>query len=399
MTATVESTTPAATVPEDILAEVKRIAPIVRQGSAQADKDGKLTDEVVDALHSTGIFGMWVPKELGGAELDPVTSLEVIQLLAENDPAAAWVSMAAALSTGTGGAYLGDEAVQNIFTTERFPVIAGQGTRPGTAKTVEGGYSLSGDWGFASGIKHGQWIHTLGIIEETGEPRIFVLPVEKAEFKPDSWNVLGLRGTGSIDYSIRDVFVPESNTHLGPTITPLRGGSLFTIGIMHFALIGHMAWALGVARRLLDELKELVHSKAGRPGTLADNPRFHELFGLAEAKYLAAKGFVYETWREGTETINRGEKLNVDQKTRLRLALYNATWAAEEISTEVHKLSGTKAIWPSDIQRYFRDIHTGTQHITSGFAVPANCGKVLAGLAEDQDWLYMDVVPQDLVPQ
>lgn len=398
MTATAGTAAPTATAPQDILAEIQKIAPVVRAGSAQGDQDGKLTDEVVDALHQSGVFGMWVPKELGGAEVDPVTSLKIIQTLAENDPAAAWVSMAAALATGTGGAYLGEEAVQRIFSTERFPVIAGQGTRPGTAKTVEGGYKLSGDWGFASGIKHGQWIHTLGVIEETGEPRIFVLPVEEAELKPESWNVLGLRATGSIDYSIRDTYVPESYTHAGTTTTPLRGGHLFTIGVMHFAITGHMAWALGVARRMLDELKALVHSKAGRPGAIAENQHFHTTYGLLEAKYLAAKGFIYQTWEEGAETIASGGKLSVDQKTRLRLALYHATWTAEEISNEVHKLSGTKAIWPSDIQRYFRDMHTGTQHVTSGFTVPANCGQILAGLAPNHDWLYMDIVPEDQTP-
>lgn len=397
MTATAGTMTPAS-VPEDILAEVEKIAPIVRDGATYADREGRLRDDVVEALHAAGVFGIWVPKELGGAELDPVSSLKVVQTLAENDPSAAWVTMAAALATGTGGAYLGDEAVETIFSAEQFPVISGQGTRPGAARSVEGGYRLSGDWGFASGIKHGQWIHTLGVIEETGEPRIFVVPVEKAELKPESWNVLGLRGTGSLDYSIRDVYVPESYTHSGTTVTPLRGGHLFTIGVMHFALIGHMAWALGMSRRLLDELKNRVHAKAGRPGTMAENARFHSTYGLLEAKYLAAKAFIYDTWQEATAEIERGGALSVDQKTRLRLSLYHATWSAEEISNEVHKLAGTQAIWPSAIQQYFRDMHTGTQHVTSAFPVPENCGKVLAGLAPGHDWLYMDVVPQDQVP-
>lgn len=396
MTTSVTTTT--ATVPDDIVSAVESIAPVLREGAQSADRDGKLTESVADALHDAGVFGMWVPKELGGAELDPVSSLKAIQILAQNDPSAAWVAMAAALATGTGGAYLGDDAVAKIFTGERFPVIAGQGTRPGNAQREGEGYRLSGDWGFASGIKHGQWIHTLGVIEDTGEPRIFVLPVEEAELKPESWNVIGLRGTGSIDYSIRDAYVPESFTHPGPTETPLRGGHLFTIGIMHFALIGHSAWALGVARRMLDELRELVHAKAGRPGTLAENPHFHARYALAEAKYLAAHGFVHETWKEASATIAAGQRISVDQKTRLRLALYNATWSAEEISVEVHRLSGTKAIWPSDIQQYFRDMHTGTQHVTSGFPVPENCGKILAGLAPDHDWLYMDIVPQEALP-
>ena len=77
------------------------------------------------------------------------------------------------------------------------------------------GYRLSGSWSFASGIKHAQWIHTLGIVEDTGQPQIFVLPVEKAQLI-DNWDVLGLRATGSIDYVIEDVYVPDGFTHFGP---------------------------------------------------------------------------------------------------------------------------------------------------------------------------------------
>ena len=239
---------------------------------------------------------MWVPAPLGGTELDPLSSLLVIQTLAEADPSTSWVVMAAALATGTGGAYLSDEAVAEMFGGPRFPVVAGQGTRPGSAVIDGDGYRLSGSWSFASGIKHAQWIHTLGIIEDTGQPKIFVLPVEKAQLI-DNWDVLGLRATGSIDYVIEDVYVPEGFTHFGPAEKAERGGNLFNLGIMHFAMICHSGWALGVTRRMLDELAALVQSKAGRPGTLADSSAFHTLFGEAEAKWHAARAFIYETWQ------------------------------------------------------------------------------------------------------
>ena len=98
-------------------------------------------------------------------------------------------------------------------------MITGQGTRPGTAVSTDGGYLLSGSWSFASGIKHSTHIHTLAIIEETGEPRIFVLPVEKATLI-DNWDVLGLRATGSIDYTIDSVFIPEAYTHFATSEDP-----------------------------------------------------------------------------------------------------------------------------------------------------------------------------------
>ena len=116
----------------DLVASAEQLQPLLRESMPPPRDDaGELSDEVVDALHEHGLFGMWVPEPLGGAELDPLSSLRVIQTLAEADPSTAWVVMAAALATGTGGAYLSDEAVAEMFGGERFPVVAGQGTRPG----------------------------------------------------------------------------------------------------------------------------------------------------------------------------------------------------------------------------------------------------------------------------
>ena len=108
-------------------------------------------------------------------------SLEVLENLSYADASAGWVTMAANLSIGTAGAYLADHAVAELWGDGRNPVIAGQGTRPGTATMVDGGLSLSGSWSFGSGLKHSSHVHSLGIIEETGEPRIFVTPIEQVE--------------------------------------------------------------------------------------------------------------------------------------------------------------------------------------------------------------------------
>src|SRR3954453_353427 len=376
-----------------LVAPAHGLAPLVLENAARSEAAGQLVAPVADALHEKRMFDMWTPRELGGAECDPLQSLEIVSTLAAADPTTAWVHMAACVAIGTGGAYLQDEAVKEMFSGERSPVVAGQGTRPGKAVRDGDGFRLSGDWSFASGIKHSQWIHTLGIIEETGQARIFVLPVEKAELI-DTWDVMGLKATGSIDYKIRDVFVPETFTHEGPTETPLRGGWIFKLGIMHLAIIGHSGWALGVARRMLDDLAEQVRAKAGRAGSMAESSRFHAVYGELEAKYHAARAFVYEVWRDAAETLRNGGELSAEQRTRVRLALYNATWTAEAISVEVYKAAGTAALRTGALQQYFRDMHAGTQHIPSAPHVLEGCGKHLAGLAPDHTWLYMNLVPR-----
>jgi alkylation response protein AidB-like acyl-CoA dehydrogenase len=282
--------------------KARDLFPLLDESAAQADAQGRLTDDVVDALHRERLWGMWVPQPLGGSELDPVSSLEVIESLAYGDPSVAWVLMAASLAIGTGGAYLGDDAAEELFAGGRLPVIVGQGTRPGTARSQDGGFLLSGQWSFASGIKHATHIHTLAIIEETGEPRIFVLPVGQATLV-DNWDVLGLRATGSIDYTIDGVFVPESYTHFATSETPGRGGALYHIGIPGFAAICHTGWALGLGRRLLDELAALARKKAGRPGAQGESADFLSGYEQAEGRYRAARALAFETWRDAWDAL------------------------------------------------------------------------------------------------
>jgi alkylation response protein AidB-like acyl-CoA dehydrogenase len=376
----------------ELPARAKLVSAIADEHADSGDRDGQLAPPVVDALHREGLLGMWTPKVLrGGAELDPIASLEVLESVAYGDPSTGWVMMAAALAIGTGGAYLQDEAVEQLFGGDQLPVIAGQGTRPGTAVPDGHGFRLSGSWSFASGIKHSTHIHTLGIIGTTGEPRIFVLPVGKATLI-ENWDVLGLRGTGSIDYTIEDVFVPETYTHFAVTDVPRRGGPLYRLGIIGFAAIAHSGWACGIGRRLLDELAKKVHGGVGRTGTLAESESFHEQYARTEATYRAARALVFETWAGITEALAAGRPLTARQQTLMRLAMANMTWSSHAVADFVYKTSGTVALRAGTIQRLFRDMHAGTQHITAAPLVFRGTGRELAGLASGKKWVFLDLV-------
>jgi indole-3-acetate monooxygenase len=376
---------------QDLPERAVAVATLANEHAAHGDVHGRLADPVVEALHQEGLYGMWVPRSLGGAELDPINSLRVIENVAYGDPSTGWVLMAAALAIGTAGSYLDDAAVKELFSGPRMPVIAGQGTRPGTAVPQDGGFSLSGSWSFASGIKHGTHIHTLGIIGTTGEARIFVLPVEKAVLI-DNWDVMGLRGTGSIDYRIDSAFVPEGYTHPALTDRPLRGGALYTFGIVGFAAMCHSAWACGIGRRLLDEAASFVRSKGGRTGTQATSESFLEQYGKAEGSYRAARALVYETWRDVWEARQRGDELTARQHSLIRLAMIHVTWAAHEVAEFAYLASGTTALRAGTLQRLFRDMHAGTQHVVASPPVFRALGRELAGLAPNHTWRFLELV-------
>src|SRR6202035_1071221 len=175
----------------DLPALAKGMIALEDEHAVAAEERGALAEEVVEALHETGIWAMWVPRSLGGGELEPVPSLEVIEHLSYGDASTGWVLMAGALATGADAAYLGDEAVAQLYGGERVLVHEGAGTQPGRAVPTEGGYLLSGEWRFASGVKHAQLIHTGSLVTDTGQPRICVFPVEQATLI-DNWDVLGL---------------------------------------------------------------------------------------------------------------------------------------------------------------------------------------------------------------
>ncbi len=376
----------------DLTERARAVALVADEHAESGDKQGRLAEPVVDAIHREGLFGMWVPKSVpGGAELDPVSSLQVIENLTYGDPSAGWVLMAAALAVGTGAAYLSDAAVGELFGKPRLPVIAGQGTRPGTAVPRDNGFLLSGSWSFASGIKHGTHIHTLGVIEGTGEARIFVLPVEKATLV-ENWDVLGLRATGSIDYRIDSVFVPEGYTHPALIDTPQRGGGLYKIGVIGFAIMCHSAWACGIGRRVLDELAKNVRGKMGRTGTLATSEAFQQQYAKAEGTYRAARALVYEAWGDVRTTLDRGDRLSTRQHTLIRLAMAHATWSAHEVAMFAYASAGTMALRASTLQRLFRDMHAGIQHVTSSPPVFQAIGRDLAGLAPGSQWRFLDLV-------
>jgi alkylation response protein AidB-like acyl-CoA dehydrogenase len=385
------STTPPSTT-VDLPARAKAVAALADQHAAAADEQGFLAAPVVEALHREGLLGMWVPRSIrSGVELDPLSSLLVLEEVSYGDPSTGWVLMAASLAIGTGAAFLGDAAVDELFGGDRLPVIAGQGTRPGTATPQNGGFVLSGSWSFASGIKHSTHIHTLGVVEGTGEPRIFVLPVGKATLI-ENWDVMGLRATGSIDYRIDKVFVPEAYTHPAAAQTPRRGGPLFNIAVMGFAVLCHSGWSCGIGRRLLDELAIKVRGGVGRTGTLASSDAFHEQYARMEGAFRAARALIFETWAEVAETMYRGDRLSTRQHTMIRLALAHATWTCHDVAQFVYTSAGTVALRAGTLQRLFRDMHAGTQHITSAPPVIRNTGRELAGLAPGKSWIFLDLV-------
>lgn len=379
-----------------LMRRLSAIEPLLTEHAEKGEELGRLTDEVAKALYQSGAFRVGIPRNLGGYEFSPRQVIDTIAKISYADASAGWTFMAVQMITGTTAAYLGSAAAEDLFPdvgNNQHALIAGQGTRLGTAVKAPGGYRISGHWSFASGIFMASHIHTAALCKETGEALIFTFPKEQATLA-DNWDVMGLRATNSIDYVCQDLFVPNSHVYPIQTMHAHNGGAVYRMGLANMAGICHTGWALGVGRRMLDELKALAARKTGTPDAPVDTEQFYAEYARAESALRSAQAWAMDVWASNEATLDRGELLDTEQETLTRLMLNNTTWSVHAVGQTVYKWATTAALRRGHLQRFFRDLHAGTQHVTSGPVVLQNCGKSLAGLAPDAQWVFLDLQEQ-----
>lgn len=373
-----------------LLERLREIAPLLTAEADETERLRELSPAVIEALHASGVFRLGIPRELGGYEASPRQVIEVIEQVASADASAGWAVMALQMITGTTAAYQGRDATEELFGGGGYHLMAGQGTRLGTARRVEGGYRITGSWQFASGLPHASHIHTAVFCADTGEALVCTFPKEEATIV-DNWDVMGLQGSGSIDYSTDDLFVPDAYTYIVSTKAPVVGGALYTIGLANMSGINHAGWALGVGRRMLDELRAYADSRTSLPGAATSTDEFHAAYARAEATLRSARAFVMDVWAENEAVLARGELLDTERESLTRLALSNATWSAHEVVTTAYTWAATTALRHGIMQRYFRDMHAGSQHMTSGPVVQQSVGKQLVGQAPNAEWVFFSL--------
>ncbi|NBM16703.1 acyl-CoA dehydrogenase family protein [Streptomyces sp. GC420] len=371
-----------------LLTRLDDIGPLIRREAQAAEAAGRLTPAVVQALHDSGVFRICIPRSLGGYEFSPRQAIQTVERVSHHDASTGWIVHAVYVCSGTTAAYVGEEAAQSLYGDGRVTLVAGQGTRPGTAVRVDGGYRLSGSWSFASGMHHADHLHSAAVVEQTGQVLILIQPKEQATLL-GNWDVMGLRATGSIDYRLDDVFVPEAYAYDITTTEPVSGGALYRVGVWNIAGIALTGWALGVGRRALDELRVLARQKSGAPGATVDSAEFHADYARAEIALRSARAWALEVWAGIETALDAGGRPSTEQETLARLALINATRTGQSVCATAYKWAGTAALRDGDLQRVFRDMHAGCQHITSGPAVLHHSGRHLAGLApDDAYWVF-----------
>ena len=385
-----------ATFPEEreakrqaLLDAVESLRGVILAGSDEAEATGTLPQTTVDALHEAGLFAYKSAKELGGAEADAMIQLEVVEAASRLDTALGRSIMIGSGTMSGMAAFLGDEAIREICVDGRFPRAAGAAAASGEAVIVEGGYRVTGRWAFASGIRHSHYLAmgAMAVGGPDGPKQIrVVVPTSEAKIH-DNWDVMGLRGTGSCDFSLDDVFVPERFTWGGAEARPLRGGANFYLGRPGMQTTGHCGVVLGIGRRALDEITELAKTKKrGYKGTealIADRGSFQRFLGESDMRLRAAKALCLETLEEAWELVTQKITPPPELQVRLRASGTYATEEASDIVSQAFRFAGGSALYNSHIlQKCLRDIHGAAQHNMVSDRAYENHGQFMLGFPD-----------------
>ncbi len=377
----------------DALAAAKSIRQTLEAEAGPSEAARTLTPTAVDALWDSGLMTYMNPREAGGEEPGFREMIETWIELASADGAAGWIGIANLPTAMAAAVYLPDRGFEEVFGSGGRVTSAGQLFPNGMGNVVDGGYEVTGKWNFGSGVGHSQVISAGFMQVVDGVPNIeldqfLVAVIDAADVElTDGWHVQGLRGTGSYDYQVDAVFVPEHRTYKLFTRTPQRGSSpLHRLGILPVVAAGHASWALGVARSMLDDVFELAKEKVRMSDmeTLALRQTFQRNLSHHTGMWRAARAGVIEAFTSVEAAVAAGDELTPAMRADLRIAATYATEASREIAQWAHLAAGTSAIRDgSRLERAFRDLYTGSQHAFISEKTYIDAAQIHLGLVED----------------
>jgi alkylation response protein AidB-like acyl-CoA dehydrogenase len=377
---------------DNLIDIAKSLIPLIQSSLDRIDSERQLPSELASAMAQKHLFGLYVPKELGGPETDPITAFRVVEEIAQVDGSVGWcVFNGTAVSSAV--ARLSPRVAKEIFGDPPLVLGSGSARAGGTAKLTKGGYLVTGRWNFLSGIDHSTALflacrvidaHGPGM-NDNGTPitRTVVVPVASGEVH-NTWTTLGMRGTASNDAEFFEVFVPADHTYTrgapahydGPLYTPPQ--SAIVLGWTLSA-----ANTLGMARGAMNTFIDLATNAGSTDSAtlLQDRPHIKVVVGECEAMIDSARRYVLDTVASMWEAQVQQTSALAERSMRARLAIAHAIRQSIAVVDKLFNAAGTNAIHHSvGLERFFRDLHVHGQHI-SGLSLNFEFGgSVLLGV-------------------
>lgn len=365
---------PAPTV-EDCLQRVAAVAPVAAAHADWSERNSRPAPEFVEALRDAGLFRLLTPVSLGGAGFSPWEIGPVIEAMARVDGSAGWTL---GLGQGILGQLVEPALYESLFADPRITMAGSLNPVRVRARREDGGYRFSGTGSYVSGCTHASWMVAAGLVVENGAPkfagdapviRVGVLPMSECEIQ-ETWNMTGMRGTGSHDVTFEDVFVPDELTFNQDDALANLGAALAPV-------------SLGIARHAIDAFIELATVKvpAGSRSLLRERATAQTQLGQAEGNLQAARSLFYETCAEA-EARRREKRTPTDaERVRLRLGSVMAAQLSAQAVDLIYDAAGlTAGSAACPIERCWRDVHVARQHITLATTRFEVVGRVCLGM-------------------
>lgn len=370
----------------ELLARVVALAPLLEATAAASEAAGTMVPEAIEALRQAGLFRLWSPLEVGGYDISVPDQLDILVAVARIDMSACWTLMIGNSGSAVMGARLPDDGVAQLFGKGDWPTAASSLMPAGRAQRCDGGYRISGRWGFGSGIRHARGAMTNCLVEnpQAGGPQQIsaFVPVDELEIL-DDWHVPGLRGTGSNSYVADDVFVPDGFIAVLRPMTIHRGGT--RAAGLHLRLpIEHGSVALGGARRALDEVTRQATGKRrlAESRTVADTQNFQVELGRLEAQYASLLAGTREAATTFDAALFGPETALAETATHLRAVCAHATEGCQAIANRCLRHAGAGAIMPGNpLERLQRDMTVAAQHYMMADRAYEDLGRRRLGIA------------------
>jgi alkylation response protein AidB-like acyl-CoA dehydrogenase len=365
------------------------IADTLQASGPKSEELGTLAPEAVTALRESGMFRLKLVHEMGGAEADPVTEMLVLENLAYNDMTSGWCTMVGATAIASLGTFLTPEGLAHVFQNGYVPTASISFFPAGRAKRDGKGYRLSGRWRFNSGIRHAEWVVGGTVIEDAkpGEPAVMFSAMPAMDVTLyDNWGgVVGLRGTGSVDCSVENHFLPQELSFVWDLLhpAPARGGPGYLIPPFAYVAKEHGSVAVGAARRALDELIKIATSTRGtfRSSKLDERQVVHRFIAEADLKLRAARALMHERYDALYDKVLAGHKPDGADIADVRAICVYATDVAIWVATNCYHFAGNTGLHhPNVIGRLLRDLNTAGIHQVMSDTAYENHGQFKLGL-------------------
>lgn len=379
----------------DVLERARCVSRMLDQAAPRIEAASALPDDVLAALHEAGMFRLLIPRALGGEELDLVTYASVMEIIAAGDASTAWC-MGQGSGCSMASAFMEPAAASRLFGPRNAVLAWGAGIQ-GRATAVDGGYRVTGKWSFASGSRHATLLggHSF-VFEADGTPRLkpsgrqldrtMLFTRDKATVH-DVWDVMGLRGTGSDTFEVTDLFVPADETvDRDDEAARRETGRLYKFSTSLAYGIGFSALQVGIAGRMIDDLRGLAMTKTprGAPSSLREDPVFQSQLAKLTARLRAARAYLHATIDEAQQRADEVDSLTIEDRASIKLATTHVIQECANLTTEAYRAAGATAIFPANpFERRLRDALTASQQVQGRAGNLVTIGRCLLGLDPD----------------